>query len=66
MITCKECVYEEKGFCKRYPPQVFPAQAQNQLTGQVEMQVVMLPVQAQADNWCGEFKEKDKKLASVN
>ncbi len=66
MKNCGNCKYEKEGVCRRFPPHVFPMQAKNALTGQVEMQVIALPVQAHPDNWCGEYKEMEKKLASVN
>ncbi len=66
MKNCSNCKYEKEGVCWRFPPQVFPLQGQNQLTGQMEMQVIALPVQAQPDNWCGEHAEKDKKLHIAN
>lgn len=55
---CTHCVSDNNVFtCRRYPPQVSPMQAQNQMTGEVSIQAIALPVNVTSDYLCGEFKE---------
>ncbi len=49
--------------CVRYPPTVVPIQSQNQLTGDVNMSVMVLPINVAGDYWCGEY---DDALALIN
>ncbi len=44
--------------CRRYPPSAFPMQAANQITGEVSVTPVSLPVFVNREHCCGEFKNK--------
>lgn len=66
---CKECRFSvgvDVFNCVRFPPVVFPMQAQNHLTQEVTMQAVALPVQVTSDYWCGEYKERMEGLKLVD
>jgi len=71
--NCSKCYYctliEGRGdalTCVRYPPTAAAIPQQNQLTGDVNINVMLLPVQVVPDYWCGEFKEAPVGLHTVD
>lgn len=52
--NCLICYYNDRGFCKRYPPRVTQSMLSNSNS------LNLWPVVSDGC-WCGEFKNKNKK-----